>query len=165
MRPVYPDGSYEGTVRPKQDDRYVSSKVTETRPDWHADAACAGVNPDVFFPDFGQPGRPSQNSARKDSRSHPLWVEALRVCARCPVKADCLADAMGERSSLLHGVWGGTIPAERVRMPMRGGCAVCGAVMVQARRPNGGHPRWYCGAEACEAESRRRRNERYRGAS
>jgi WhiB family redox-sensing transcriptional regulator len=56
------------------------------RPAWHADAACRGMGPDLFF---GDPLRA---------------VEAKKVCAGCPVTAECLAAGMTEQ----RGVWGGT---------------------------------------------------------
>lgn len=67
-------------------------------PAWPAQAACRGVDPDLFFPDRG---------GNVDA--------ALATCAGCPVRATCLADALlrGER----HGIWGGT--SERTRRVLR----------------------------------------------
>lgn len=63
-------------------------------PDWRDLAACAETDPEVFFPDKGQPGR-----------------DAKRICASCPVAVPCLESALatGER----HGVWGGLSGRER----------------------------------------------------
>lgn len=65
--------------------------------DWVEQAACAGVDPDLFFPDRGA----SRAAAR-------------RVCAGCPVRAECLEYALeaGEK----FGVWGGTSEKERRAM-------------------------------------------------
>lgn len=67
-----------------------------SRPDleWHADAACRGVDPDLFFPERGESTR-----------------EAKEICGICPVRRVCLEHALthGER----HGIWGGTSERER----------------------------------------------------
>ena len=58
---------------------------------WTRDAACATTDPDMFFP-------------------HPSDVEgvraAKRICAQCPVAADCLAFA-ARSPRQEHGIWGG----------------------------------------------------------
>jgi WhiB family redox-sensing transcriptional regulator len=53
-----------------------------------AGPACAGADPDLFFPFPGEPTAP-----------------AKAICGRCPVRAACLAQARarGERD----GIWGG----------------------------------------------------------
>ena len=67
------------------------------RPAWHADAACNGVDPDLFFPARGVD-----------------VTSAVRVCNECPVRAECLAYALaaGEK----HGVWGGLSERQRRRI-------------------------------------------------
>ena len=69
-----------------------------TPPEWAADALCAQTDPELFFPEKGG----------------ATW-EARRVCAGCPVRAECLdyALAQGER----HGIWGGE--SERARRRLR----------------------------------------------
>jgi hypothetical protein len=57
-----------------------------------ADALCAQVDPDLFFPERGQPA-----------------ADAKLVCAACPVRAACLT-AFGD---LAHGVVGGLSVEER----------------------------------------------------
>jgi hypothetical protein len=68
------------------------------RRDWRLDAACAAVDPELFFPERGDPA-----------------PAAKQICADCPVKADCLsfALAIGEP----QGIWGGLSP--RQRRPLR----------------------------------------------
>jgi WhiB family transcriptional regulator, redox-sensing transcriptional regulator len=65
---------------------------------WRRLAACAaaGIDPEWFFPAKG-------GSARR----------AKRICARCPVKAPCLAEALALPPAHDDGVRGGTTPAER----------------------------------------------------
>ncbi len=61
--------------------------------DWHSRAACLGVDPDLFFP-VGSTG-PALGAL----------ADAQRVCARCPVREDCLRWALD--NDIDHGVWGG----------------------------------------------------------
>lgn len=81
--------------------------------DWSDDAACAGVDPDLFFPDEGE---------------HP--TEALAICAVCPVRAECLEEAI--RTDERHGVWGGMTARQRNRA--RRGHRVYGRLSPKVRR-------------------------------
>jgi len=60
---------------------------------WAAEAACAGRSPDELF---------VQGAAQREARA---------VCMGCPVKLDCLADALD--SGMQFGVWGGMTERER----------------------------------------------------
>ena len=64
---------------------------------WHADAPCAGIDPDLWFPEKGGTTEP-----------------AKEICAQCLVRADCLDYALdtGER----FGIWGGASERERRRL-------------------------------------------------
>lgn len=55
---------------------------------WQAHAACADMDPAVFFP-------PKSGSAK----------EAKAICARCPVRTECGQSAIDRGEQ--HGVWGG----------------------------------------------------------
>jgi WhiB family redox-sensing transcriptional regulator len=66
--------------------------------DWQSRGLCAQTDPEAFFPAKG-------DSAR----------EAKRLCARCPVRAECLAYALANNEQ--HGVWGGLSERERRRLP------------------------------------------------
>ncbi|HEY3482444.1 MAG TPA: WhiB family transcriptional regulator, partial [Streptomyces sp.] len=63
------------------------------------DAACRDEDPELFFP-VGTAGPALQQAAR-----------AKAVCHRCPVRSDCLAEALvsGQRA----GVWGEMSEDER----------------------------------------------------
>jgi WhiB family transcriptional regulator, redox-sensing transcriptional regulator len=67
--------------------------------DWRDRAACRDADPELFFPitDMG----PGERQA----------TEAKAVCARCPVRTDCLDYAVN--AGLDHGVFGGTTERER----------------------------------------------------
>ena len=88
------------------------------RPAWHAEAACRGVDPALFFPERGE-RRP---------------VAALAYCAECPVTAPCLASALELASTV--GVWGNTTGLERrgLRHGAGGVPARRGAPAVRTRR-------------------------------
>jgi WhiB family redox-sensing transcriptional regulator len=67
---------------------------------WMFHARCRGVSPAEFFPSDG------------------TGVEtAQRVCAECPVRAECLEYALLNR--IEHGVWGGASERERRRILRR----------------------------------------------
>lgn len=61
---------------------------------WMDHALCQDVDPGVFFPERGQPTAP-----------------AKRICAACPVRAECLSYAVDRY--MTHGIWGGTSERER----------------------------------------------------
>ncbi|MFM7271281.1 MAG: WhiB family transcriptional regulator [Actinomycetes bacterium] len=70
---------------------------TETTQPWMADGLCRDYHPSLFFPSDG------------------VGVDrARRLCAECPVKAECLEYALTYR--IEHGVWGGASERERRRI-------------------------------------------------
>lgn len=66
-------------------------------PDWQKNALCAQTDPEAFFPDKGGSTR-----------------EAKRVCAACPVSAECLHYAIDNDERF--GIWGGLSERERRRL-------------------------------------------------
>ncbi|MFE9319129.1 WhiB family transcriptional regulator [Streptomyces albidoflavus] len=66
---------------------------------WSVQAACIGAPPDIFHPP--QDAGLTQVVAR----------EAKAWCARCPVQAQCLTDALDRAEP--HGVFGGMDAGER----------------------------------------------------
>lgn len=67
--------------------------VSQLIPAWYEDALCAQVDTELFHPEQGGNSRP-----------------AKRVCAACPVRAECLDYAMRTKAM---GIWGGTSQRER----------------------------------------------------
>ena len=61
---------------------------------WQDQALCAQVDPEIMYPEKGVSARP-----------------AKRICASCPVKAECLSYALDHDERF--GVWGGTTEHER----------------------------------------------------
>lgn len=105
--------------------------------EWQDEAACIGVDPEIFFPTRGVPSEP-----------------AKKICAGCPVRVECLEYA--ERELLKHGVWGGL--SERQRKERRKGrqiaCVTCGTPIPFS--PTGK----YC--EPCGVAARKERNRHHR---
>lgn len=68
------------------------------RPDWMDEGACKGRT-DLFFQGEG---------------ANDKLAQAKRICASCPVSAECLAYALQHNER--DGVWGGTSVEERERI-------------------------------------------------
>jgi WhiB family transcriptional regulator, redox-sensing transcriptional regulator len=73
--------------------------LDEHRPGWHAQAACAGIDTETFFPS-GSTGTALNQIER-----------AKAVCAICPVCSQCLDYALDTGQT--DGVWGGLDPDQR----------------------------------------------------
>jgi WhiB family redox-sensing transcriptional regulator len=67
--------------------------------DWRSQAACTTEDPELFFP-IGTTGLAVDQVD-----------EAKRVCARCPVREDCLEYALASNQDA--GIWGGLTEDER----------------------------------------------------
>lgn len=75
--------------------RLLAAEVDETA--WQDRALCAQADPERWFPERGE---------------STLWPK--RICAQCPVAADCLQYALD--NGISHGVWGGLSERERRRI-------------------------------------------------
>lgn len=62
---------------------------------WQDEAACRGMDPELFFPDRGT--------------TKAEMAEALAACFSCPVRWECAAYGASER----YGIWGGMTGRER----------------------------------------------------
>jgi WhiB family redox-sensing transcriptional regulator len=65
-------------------------------------ALCAQTNPDLFFP---------------DDTDREMLSKARQVCARCPVRVECLTyavESFGKTSD--WGIWGGSTKFDRTKM-------------------------------------------------
>lgn len=73
--------------------------LTPRRRDWRSAAACRGVDPELFFP------------VAETGPAYDAQVGAAKaVCARCPVVAECLAEALAR---IPDGICGGLTADER----------------------------------------------------
>lgn len=61
---------------------------------WMREAACVGLDSDLFFPERGQDG-----------------AQAKKICRECPVRKECGLFALGMNATA--GVWGGLNEKER----------------------------------------------------
>ena len=78
----------------------LTAYVRELRDEpWREHAACKGMPISLFFPEKGR----------------NVTTPAKKVCASCPVAAECLEAAIRGRE--IWGVWGGC--SEKQRRPMR----------------------------------------------
>jgi WhiB family transcriptional regulator, redox-sensing transcriptional regulator len=64
---------------------------------WQDRALCSDVDGDLFFPEKGMQAR-----------------TAKKVCAACPVRAECLEYAL--KHGVEDGIWGGLSPEERAAL-------------------------------------------------
>lgn len=73
-------------------------------------AACAGLEVDVFYRHEDQRGRAKSESAKI----------AREICAECPVRQACLDYAMRvENGWSRYGIWGGLTALERAKLANR----------------------------------------------
>lgn len=76
----------------------------DREPQWSDSAICTRTDPAIFFPEE------DTGSGWPEQRFSLSWPAKL-VCADCPVKRDCLLEALGRRDP--YGVWGGLDWIER----------------------------------------------------
>lgn len=112
---------------------------------WSKDAACKGMDPDIFFPERGD---------------HEGVRAAKAVCLNCPVKIDCRDAHITER----EGIWGGMSSRERRTYRSKNReriCALCGNVFTLKV----GGQKFCEGVCSATAKKQRRAEERRRRAS
>lgn len=84
-------------ITAEADADHLARRLRRLAPAWTAEAACRGVDTDVFFPPRGGSN-----------------VEALTICGRCPARQPCLDEALAD-PDLDHGIRGGqTAKARRL---------------------------------------------------
>jgi hypothetical protein len=79
----------------------VALEALASSPEWKLSGNCTTADPDEFYPD------------KRDERTA---TRAKALCTGCPVKAQCLAEALSQHVSQDWGVWGGTTHYERRKM-------------------------------------------------
>jgi len=99
-----------------------------TTRNWVDGAACAQTDPELFFPEKGQPP-----------------AKAKLVCLRCPVKQQCLEYALTSPVRV-DGIWGGTTPKQRQELRRELGVKTnnyydrCGSIAGAKRHYRAGEP-------------------------
>ena len=81
----------------------LSDLMWEPDVSWREQAACSGVDSDIFFP------------ASEDDEQ--ATGQAKAICQECPVREACLQYALATNQSA--GVWGGLDAGDRRRMRRR----------------------------------------------
>lgn len=107
--------------------RRLVDEAREPRPGWQVQAKCGGMDPTMFLPVDGR-GQSADEIANRNLIRHNA---AKRVCADCPVKADCLGFVLLGflgGAAKQYGTWSGEFFAEadwtaaaQVRKEMAGG--------------------------------------------
>ncbi len=81
--------------------------MSRGRGTWHEDAACRGLPTNAFY---GEP-------VTEDEGDTPIDVASLRwLCRGCPVRKECLADALAEAPHNDYGWRAGTTAGVRTRL-------------------------------------------------
>ena len=130
---------------------WLPSLPVDPDPGWRAKAACRGKPTEWWYPSRGAYG--GGNGIRYGSDD---TLEALAICEGCPVRSDCLHEALLVGEAGQFGIWGGVSERQRRRIRKLGGrpriCAVC-AKPFQAYGA-----KWtvLC-SEECRKERRRRK--------
>lgn len=83
--------------------------AVEAENDWRQNAACAGLDPELFF---------SSEEVENRQERREREAAAKAVCGRCTVVDDCLAYALEARER--YGIWGGLTADERRELGRRG---------------------------------------------
>jgi hypothetical protein len=82
---------------------------------------CTGSSdPDLWFSDTPDqlPGKRGVVTTETKHKMVARTVAALSICAICPAKKACLEEGM-KPQNLEYGVWGGTLPGERIVLTNR----------------------------------------------
>ena len=85
---------------------------------WARDARCRGTDPEALF---------VQGAAQH---------QAKKICSSCPVRVQCLADALDNRTEF--GVWGGMTERERRALLRRNPAASWRSVLQAAKADHTG---------------------------
>jgi WhiB family redox-sensing transcriptional regulator len=102
------------TIAPERPTRTEVDSAAAWVTDWTPRGACAKSDPDALF---------VQGAAQQTAKV---------VCQRCPVIAECLADALDNRTEF--GVWGGMTERERrALLKRRPNVASWAALFAQAK--------------------------------
>jgi len=72
--------------------------------DWQLEAACAGLDTELFF----------HADHERGAAVHARESKAKAICARCPVVDTCLMNALARHEQ--HGIWGGKTAVERIQL-------------------------------------------------
>lgn len=111
------------------------SRTLHTPGSWVQDAACAQVDPELFFPNKGGCSAP-----------------AKLVCRRCPVMEECREYAVTS-PTLLDGIWGGTTVMQRRELRRKRGITTVSEVFdsIMCGTEAGARRHYRAGEKPCQA--------------
>jgi WhiB family redox-sensing transcriptional regulator len=89
---------------------------------WHEDAKCKGMDTDLFYYSVQERG-PKKLERAENAKS---------ICADCPVKQQCLADAVNRDDR--YSIQGGTTPEERGATTLNTPCHSLEQVLINLYR-------------------------------
>jgi WhiB family redox-sensing transcriptional regulator len=112
---------------------------------WRKLAACLDEDPELFYPEQQEPLFYPEKQESYASQAR----RAKAICARCPVRLECLQVALAAKDQ--NGIWGGMTPAERRDLTYHR-CLWCGAPLVMWRRD-----KKYCGPTCANRYASRER--------
>ena len=98
------------TGRPRE------SKDVLTEQAWRQEAACKGVDPEVFHPQVSQ-ATTNGTKGQYGKKALRQINEAKSYCEACLVRGECLDYALTTNQE--HGIWGGTDERERKALRRR----------------------------------------------
>lgn len=78
-----------------------ATRNTDTKADWRESAECFGYDPEMFFPE----------PEMIKSRTTAMAQAAIDICNVCPVRQQCLRNAVAE--DIRFGIWGGLTSKQR----------------------------------------------------
>lgn len=88
---------------------------------WQDEAECRGVDQELWFPviidDNGEEWFDDGTIWEAFGDTSEYYDEARTICARCPVREECLNHALAEKERFA--MWGGLTPIERRRIERR----------------------------------------------
>jgi hypothetical protein len=71
-------------------------------------ASCVKHDPSLFFPETERNG-----SEERKSELAMKSINALKICAECPIRQACLDNSFTSIDTINYGIFGGTLPYER----------------------------------------------------
>jgi len=79
-------------------------------------ALCREADPELWFPNPADFRATTGTNRKARERAGEKVLLAMSICARCPLFAngECLEMAMSDMTTIEYGIWGGTLPLERL---------------------------------------------------
>ena len=114
---------YHNIISNKEDNvnKGARSRIYKNNEYLQVQGLCTGSSdPDLWFSDTPDqlPGKRGHVGVEKRRQMIARTVAAISICEACPAKQACLAEGM-KQQNIDFGVWGGTLPGERLLLAGR----------------------------------------------